>query len=199
MKSRLDVFWSRTGLFHPKEEDLCCSSDIWIDWFIQRETWGYIYTTKSKLIGINLILCTDTSGFILMVRLGSWSAPALISQQSPSGSLCWEGDTGLTLCRQASVTPLKNLRGKLRWKERLRFHVCCLRVSNASIYYFWAGRYDNLHIISNVLSGTNNKQGSRIKVGLDRRPEQYGREMEIPRAFGRKLREPGGNRWVMRS
>jgi hypothetical protein len=51
---------------------------------------------------------------------------SLISQHFPSGSLCWQGDTGLTLCRQASVKPLKNRRGKIKWKERLRCHVCCL-------------------------------------------------------------------------
>ena len=57
---------------------------------------------------------------------------SLISQHSPSGSLCWQGDTGLTLCRQASVKPLKNLRGKIKWKERPRCHACCLGVSEAS-------------------------------------------------------------------
>ena len=40
---------------------------------------------------------------------------SLISQHSPSGSLCWQGDTGLTLCRQASVKPLK----KPSWENKV--------------------------------------------------------------------------------
>ena len=40
---------------------------------------------------------------------------SLISQHSPSGSLCWQGDTGIAQSSQASVKPLK----KPSWENKV--------------------------------------------------------------------------------
>jgi hypothetical protein len=57
---------------------------------------------------------------------------SLISQHSPSGSLCWQRDTGIAQSSQASVEPLK----KPSWENKVErapaFHACCLGVSEAS-------------------------------------------------------------------
>ena len=92
----------------------------------------YIYNEKNKLIGNQLGssyrylgINSDGSAWFLICT-------SLISQHSPSGSLCWQVDTGFAQSSQASVKPLKNLRGKRKWKERLCCHACCLGVSKAS-------------------------------------------------------------------
>jgi hypothetical protein len=81
---------------------------------------------------INLILRIDNSG---LSDGAAWFliCTSPISQHSPSESLCWQGDTGIAQSSQASVKPLKNLRGKIKWKERLRCHARCLGVSEALI------------------------------------------------------------------
>lgn len=43
---------------------------------VKRETCGYVYSEKNKLVSIKLVVHIDTSGLIPMVRLGSWSLPA---------------------------------------------------------------------------------------------------------------------------
>jgi hypothetical protein len=92
----------------------CCSSEVLIVLLLFRGKHKaiYIYNEKNKLIsnqlgssyrylGIN----SDGSAWFLICT-------SLISQHSPSGSLCWQGDSGIAQSSQASVKPLKTFVGK---------------------------------------------------------------------------------------
>jgi len=78
----------------------------------------YIYSEKAKLISNQLGSLDRQPGIISDVAALFLTCASLISQHSPSGSLCLQGDTGSIHCSQASVKPLQTSWEK-QWKERL--------------------------------------------------------------------------------
>lgn len=107
--------------------------EVYLPYYSEGNIRLYLYNEKNKLIGNQLGslyryhgINSDGSAWFLICN-------SLISQHSPSRSLCWQGDTGVAQSSQSSVKPLKNLRGKIKWEERLCCHACRLEASEESI------------------------------------------------------------------